>query len=80
MRRIRSIDFVFRKNQFAADIAASRVELGMTQIEVARHVGLSASAVSDYEAAHEDNMKLQNFLNLCNLFDLNPNEYFELKD
>lgn len=80
MKRIRSIDFIFRKHQFATDIAASRIELGMTQIEVASHVGLSGSAISDYESAHEDNMKLQNFLNLCNLFDLNPHEYFELSE
>lgn len=80
MKRIRSIDFIFRKNQFATDITASRVELGMTQIEVANHVGLSGSAISDYENAKQENMKLQNFLGLCNLFDLNPHEYFELSE
>lgn len=80
MKRVRSIDFIFRKHRFATDITASRAELGMTQIEVANHVGLSGSAISDYESAHEDNMKLKNFLNLCNLFDLNPHEYFELSE
>lgn len=79
MKKERSINMVFRKQQFATDIKACRAELGMTQREVAKHVTCTEAAIGSYENALEDNPKLQNFLDICNLYDLNPQEYFELE-
>lgn len=80
VNKTRSINFVFRKNQFAADIVAARAELGYSQREVARQTGvITEAALGSYENALEDNMKLQHFLAVCNIYDLNPLEYFELE-
>lgn len=70
---------VFRKQQFATDIKACRAELGMTLDEVAKHVQVTDSQIGKYERALEDNPKLKNFIDICNLYDLNPQEYFELE-
>lgn len=79
VNRTRSIDFVFRKGQFASDIVACRAELGYTQREVARSIGTcTEAALGSYENALEDNPKMQNFLSICNLYDLDPRNYFEL--
>jgi len=76
--RTRSIPFVFRKTQFATDICACRAELGYTQVEVAKHLNVTQSALGSYENAIEDSPKMQHFLSVCNLYDLNPQDYFEL--
>lgn len=78
-KKIRSINMVFRKQAFATDIKAARAELGMTLGEVGKHVSVSYSQIGKYENAMEDNPKLQNFVDICNLYDLNPQEYFELE-
>lgn len=77
--RSRSINMVFRKNAFAADIRSARLELGYSLDDVARHVSITDGQIGRYEQGKEDNMKMQNFLELCNLYDLNPQDYFELE-
>lgn len=78
VHKVRSIDFIFRKNSFATDIVAARAELGYTQREVAKHLNVTEAALGSYENALEDNPKLQHFLSVCNLYDLDPRNYFEL--
>lgn len=78
-KTIRSINMVFRKNKFATDIKAARLELGYTLDEIAKNVSVTDGQIGRYEKALEDNPKLQNFLDICNLYDLNPQEYFELE-
>lgn len=78
VNKVRSIDFVFRKNAFATDIMAARTELGVTQREAARSLSVTEAALGSYENALEDNPKLQHFLAVCNLYDLDPRNYFEL--
>jgi len=78
VNKSRSIDFIFRKNTFATDIVAARAELGYSQFEVAKHLNVTESALGSYENALEDNLKMQHFLSVCNLYDLNPLHYFEL--
>lgn len=81
VNRTRSINFTFRKVAFATDITACRAELGYTQREVARSLETcTEAALGSYENALEDNPKLQNFLAICNLYDLDPRNYFELED
>lgn len=79
MKKERSINMVFRKHQFATDIKACRAELGMTLDEVAKNVNITDGQISRYERAEESSPKLQNFLDICNLYDLNPQDYFELE-
>jgi DNA-binding XRE family transcriptional regulator len=78
VNKVRSIDFVFRKTQFATDILACRAELGYTQREVAKHLNVTEAALGSYENALEDNPKMLHFLSVCNLYDLDPRDYFEL--
>ena len=78
-KRERSIPFVFRANEFGNDILAVRLEMAVSASTVANHVKISASTVAKYERGAEDNMKMENFLDLCNLFDLDPRKYFELE-
>lgn len=79
MIKERSIPMVFRANQFGTDVLAARVEMEASQAVVAYHIGVSSSWVSAVETGIEPNMKMQNFLAICNLFDLNPTSYFELE-
>lgn len=79
-KKTRSIPFVFRKHAFASDILACRVELGVTQREAANSLRCTEAALGSYENAMEDNPKLQNFLDVCNLYDLKPTDYFELAE
>lgn len=79
MKKERSIPMIFRATQFGTDVMAARAEMEVSQAVVAHHIGISASWVSDVENGNEVNMKMQNFLAMCNLFDLNPQDYFELE-
>lgn len=80
VNKTRSIPFIFRKHAFATDIVAARAELGVTQREAARSLNCTEAALGSYENALEDNPKLGNFLDVCNLYDLNPSDYFELSE
>ena len=71
---------VFDYRRFAADILAARLETGMTVREVSELVGCSGSMISRYEQGKEANPHMQNFLKLCNAYDLNPVTYFMLAD
>lgn len=80
VNKVRFINFVFCKQKFATDIAAARAELGYTQREVAKSIGvITEAALGSYENALEDNLKMQHFLAVCNCYDLNPMHYFELE-
>lgn len=78
-KRIISIDFVFDVQQFATDIYAARMELAMSGEDVAKHLTIDKSALYRYEKALESNMKIENFLAVCNLYDIDPRKYFVLK-
>lgn len=80
VNKTRSVPMVFRRNHWANIITAHRTELGMTQDAVGSLVGLTGTAISVYEAGKEDSPKIKHFLAICNLFDLDPREFFELGD
>jgi transcriptional regulator with XRE-family HTH domain len=79
VRRTKSIPMIFRKNEFGRDIAARRIELELSLSHVGELINISGATISDYENGNECNMKMQNFLAICNVFDLDPREYFELE-
>jgi len=79
VNRTRSVPMVFNNVRFGNDILTRRIELGMTGQNVAELCGdIHAMLVFKYERGLETNPKMDNFLKLCNVFDLDPREYFEL--
>lgn len=80
-KRIRSVDMVFNHIKFANDILARRAELQISGSDVMRLVSdkVDKTQIYRYERGEEKNMKMQNFLAICNLYDLDPRDYFELE-
>jgi transcriptional regulator with XRE-family HTH domain len=78
-KRIRSVPMVFNRARFGNDILAMRWELGLSQRAVGEMCELEGSLLSRYERGDETNMKMQNFLAICNVYDIDPREYFELE-
>lgn len=74
-----SVAMIFNHQRFGNDLLARRLHLHMTGRDVAALAGIDSAVVYKYERGVEPNMKLQNFLKLCNIFDLDPREYFELE-
>jgi len=79
VNRVKSVPMRFRASNFGITILAHRLELGMSQEAIGKLVNVSGSCVCDYEQGNEDNPKMKNFLAFCNLFDLDPRDYFELE-
>jgi len=79
VNRTKSVPMRFRAANFGITIFAMRRELGLTQIAVGNLIGLSETLVCEYEQGKQDNPKMKNFLALCNLYDLDPRDYFELE-
>lgn len=79
VNRTRSVPMRFRAANFGITVLAMRVELGMSGDEAAQMLPFDKSALYRYEKGEEPNMKMQNFLALCNLFDLDPRNFFELE-
>lgn len=74
---VRSHAMVFAVTKFVQDCEGRRVELGLNQREI--------MTLADYNNYHRltrvkpVNIEMKNFLALCNVFDLDPRDYFELK-
>lgn len=79
-KRIRSIKMVFSAVKFGNDIMARRLELGLTTKDIEELSGLNQTAVARYERGEEPNPKMQSFLAVCNAYDIDPREYFELAE
>lgn len=78
--KTRSVAMVFNHVRFGNDMLTRRLVLGMTGYEVASLAGsMHATLVFKYESGQEKNPKMENFLAFCNVFDLDPREYFELE-
>jgi len=77
--KVRSVAMIFNHVRFGNDILACRLELGLKGDTIAALTGcMHATLVYKYEGGKEENPKMENFLALCNVFDLDPREYFEL--
>jgi len=70
--------FVFNHTKFASDCRHKMVVGNLTRELVASHAGITESTITYYLSGQEDNMKMQNFLAVCNALDLNPLNYFDL--
>lgn len=79
MKRIRSVAMVFNHVRFGNDILARRLELGLSGEQVAEIVEFEKSTIYKYERATEPSPKMRHFLAICNAYDLDPREYFELE-
>lgn len=76
--KIRSVSMIFNHLRFANDCLACRLSLRLTTDDVGGLVGLDKSTIAKYESGKEDNMKINHFLALINVYDLDPRDYFEL--
>ena len=79
VNRTRSVPMRFRAVNFGITCLAMRLELGMSGEQASQLLPFDKSALYKYEKGEENNMKVQNFLALCNLYDLDPRDYFELE-
>lgn len=79
VNRTRSVPMRFRAVNFGITCLAMRLELKMSGEHAAELLPFDKSALYRYEKGEEPNMKIQNFLALCNLYDLDPREFFELE-
>lgn len=78
---VKEFDWVFESVQFAIDLKAGRKRLGLTQLQVGELMSnKSSGVVTALEAAsYDETVSMGDFLFLCNLFDLNANDYFEIE-
>lgn len=74
--RTRSIPMVFRKQAFVTEIEQRRLELGLNMTDIEDLSGYHGYRT--FTAHVDQTMKIENFLLLCNLLDLDPRNYFEL--
>ena len=72
----RYMDFTFDVRLFALSLRTMQTLRNLTIDEIAEMTGMSANTVVRYMSGTEDNMKIQSFLVFCNLFDLDPRNYF----
>lgn len=79
-KRERSIKMIFNPIKFGNDIMARRLELKLTTHDIETLSGLAQSAIARYERGEEPNPKMQSFLAVCNAYDIDPREYFELAE
>lgn len=77
-KKVRSVPVVFRAVHFGNEILSRRLELGLSAAQVAVMLPFTESALYGYERGDTPNLKMQHFLAACNIYDLNPCEFFEL--
>jgi len=78
-KKIRSVPMVFRAVHFANECMAHRIELKLSLTDVQELTGLSDTTIKNAENAVFPNMHMGNFIAICNVYDLDPREFFELK-
>lgn len=78
-RRERSVPMVFRAIHFGNECLSRRLELKISGDDAAALLPFDKSQLYRYERGLEPHMKMHNFISLCNLYDLDPREFFELE-
>lgn len=68
---------IFNHVRWGNDLLACRLENRLSLTDVQPLIVVDKTTLAHYERG-EDNLKMQHFLSLCNLYDLDPREYFEL--
>ncbi len=74
--KVRSIPVTFRKQAFVTAIEHARDKMNLTVHDVQDLAEYAAYA--DFARKTNRTLLMDNFLKLCNLFDLDPREFFEL--
>ena len=71
--------WIFDDVQFGIDIREEREKRELTQLIVAQALGyIIANGRDNVEnARNEGHIKLRDFMRLCQMFDLNPQEYYD---
>lgn len=71
--------WIFDDVQFAIDIREEREKRGLTQLIVAQALGyITPMVVTKVEnTRNESHIKVRDFMRLCQLFDLNPQDYYD---
>jgi len=77
--RIGSVAMIFNHMRFGNDCLAHRLYLRREVSEIAEMIGTTQSVVGRYERGEEPNLHMLMFLKMCNVYDLDPREYFELE-
>jgi len=78
---INQYDWHFKLTKFGRDIRAIRQELSASQEEIGDMLGLSNKTISGWETGENgaEAPLMANFLRVCNTFDLDPRDYFEIE-
>ena len=73
-------EYVFDSVQFGIDVRAARREAELTQEQLGRLLGhASPTRITAVETAQRDHeMKLSDFVKLCNLLNLKPSFYWDV--
>ena len=77
--RVRSVAMILNYVRLGNDCLGRRLELGLSGEGAAVLLPFDKTTLYTYERGKEPNMKVGNFLALCNLYDLDPRDYFELE-
>jgi len=77
-KKVRSVPMKFRAVHFANECMAHRIELKLSLTDVQELTGLSDTTIKNAENAVFPNMHIGNFVTICNVYDLDPREFFEL--
>jgi len=77
-KKIRSVPMKFRAVHFANECMAHRIELGLKLSDIEKLTGLSDTTIKNCENAKYPNMHIGHFILICNVYDLDPREFFEL--
>lgn len=76
--RFKVVPFVFLHRLFGSCVFFKRTEMRLSQNDVGIAIGRSNSFIATIENGH-DGIPMTDFLSLCNLFDFNPSDFFELE-
>jgi len=78
-KRMRSVPMIFNHVRFGNDCLACRLEAKLTGRALQELISFDITTLYKYERGVEGNMKMANMLELANLYDLDPRDYFELE-
>jgi len=77
----RSIPFAFESQSFGALLRQRRESAGLSQREVGELINRSDSFIGALERNQQVTlMSITDYINLCNLLDLNPSAFFLLSE
>jgi len=79
VNKTRSVPMIFNHVRWGNDLLARRLEMKLTGVDISTLISFDKTQLYRYERGDEANPKMRHFLEACNLYDLDPREYFELE-